>query len=36
MIVFAVIGTNVLVSAMLSSHDDAATVRIVKNCLPAE
>ena len=30
MIVFAVIDTNVLVSAMLSSHDDAATVQIIK------
>jgi predicted nucleic acid-binding protein len=30
MIVYAVIDTNVIVSAMLSSHDDAATVRVVE------
>lgn len=31
MIFYAVIDTNVLVSALLSSHDDAATVQIVEN-----
>ena len=29
MIVYAVIDTNVMISAMLSSHDNAATVRVV-------
>lgn len=31
MICYAVIDTNVLVSALLSSHDDAATVQVVGN-----
>ena len=36
MICFAVIDTNVLVSALLSSHDDAATVQVVNKMLSGE
>ena len=36
MSVFAVIDTNVLVSALLSSHMDAATVRVVDKLFTAE
>ena len=36
MIVFAVIDTNVIISAMLSSHDDAATVRVVEKLFTGE
>ena len=36
MIVFAVIDTNVMVSAMLSSHGDAATVRVVEKLFTGE
>ena len=36
MIVYAVIDTNVMVSAMLSSHDDAATVRVVEKLFTGE
>ena len=33
---YAVIDTNVLISALLSSHDDAATVRVVGRLLSGE
>lgn len=33
---YAVIDTNVLVSALLSSHDDAATVQVVKKLFAGE
>ena len=33
MAVFAVIDTNVLISALLSKHEDAATVRIVEHMI---
>ena len=33
MICCAVIDTNVLVSALLSSHDDAATVQVISKLL---
>lgn len=33
---YAVIDTNVLVSALLSSHDDAATVQVVERLLSGE
>ena len=33
---YAVIDTNVLVSALLSSHDDAATVQVVGRLLSGE
>ena len=36
MIIYAVIDTNVIVSAMLSSHDDAATVRVVEKLFTGE
>jgi hypothetical protein len=36
MIAYAVIDTNVIVSAMLSSHDDAATVRVVEKLFTGE
>ena len=36
MIVYAVIDTNVMVSAMLSSHDDAVTVRVVEKLFTGE
>jgi putative PIN family toxin of toxin-antitoxin system len=36
MIRYAVIDTNVIVSAMLSSHDDAATVRVVEKLFTGE
>jgi putative PIN family toxin of toxin-antitoxin system len=36
MIVYAVIDTNVIVSAMLSSHDDAATVRVMEKLFTGE
>ena len=36
MICCAVIDTNVLVSALLSSHDDAATVQVVRRLLMGE
>ncbi len=36
MICFAVIDTNVLVSALLSSHDDAATVQVVDRLILGE
>ncbi|MCD7823139.1 MAG: putative toxin-antitoxin system toxin component, PIN family [Oscillospiraceae bacterium] len=36
MICYAVIDTNVLVSALLSSHDDAATVQVVRKLFSGE
>jgi putative PIN family toxin of toxin-antitoxin system len=36
MIVYAVIDTNVIVSSMLSSHDDAAPVRVVEKLFTGE
>ncbi len=36
MIYYAVIDTNVLVSALLSSHDDAATVLVIKKLFSGE
>ena len=36
MICYAVIDTNVLVSALLSSHDDAATVQVVGKLFSGE
>ena len=33
---YAVIDTNVLVSALISSHDDAATVRVITKVLTGE
>jgi putative PIN family toxin of toxin-antitoxin system len=36
MTVYAVIDTNVIVSAMLSSHDDAATVQVVEKLFTGE
>lgn len=36
MICYAVIDTNVLVSALLSSHEDAATVRVVNKIFTGE
>ncbi len=36
MICYAVIDTNVLVSALLSSKDDAATVQVVSKLLGGE
>jgi putative PIN family toxin of toxin-antitoxin system len=36
MIVYAVIDTNVIVSAMLSSRDDAATVRVAEKLFTGE
>ena len=36
MTVYAVIDTNVMVSAMLSSHDDAATVQVVEKLFTGE
>ena len=36
MICYAVIDTNVLVSALLSSHDDAATVLVVGKLFSGE
>lgn len=36
MSLYAVIDTNVLVSALLSSHDDAATVQVVARMLSGE
>jgi putative PIN family toxin of toxin-antitoxin system len=36
MIAYAVIDTNVIVSAMLSSHDDAATVQVVEKLFTGE
>ena len=36
MIIYAVIDTNVMVSAMLTSHDDAATVRVVEKLFTGE
>ncbi|MCD8021102.1 MAG: putative toxin-antitoxin system toxin component, PIN family [Clostridiales bacterium] len=36
MICYAVIDTNVLVSALLSRHDDAATVRVVEKIFSGE
>ena len=34
--VYAVIDTNVIISAMLSSHDDAATVQVVEKLFTGE
>lgn len=36
MVCYAVIDTNVLVSALLSSHDDAATVQVVSKLFSGE
>jgi putative PIN family toxin of toxin-antitoxin system len=36
MIAYAVVDTNVIVSAMLTSHDDAATVRVVEKLFKGE
>jgi len=36
MICYAVIDTNVLVSALLSSHKDAATVQVVQKLFSGE
>lgn len=36
MICYAVIDTNVLVSALLSSHKDAATVRVIEKYFPVK
>jgi len=36
MIAYAVIDTNVIISAMLSSHDDAATVQVVGKLFTGE
>lgn len=36
MICYAVIDTNVLVSALLSSHNDAATVQVVSRVFSGE